>query len=198
MRKRKNRQGTNFISPGFFMILRDKKGITLIELVIVMAIIMILGLLSAVGPAFLRGENISRFSRELYGDLYRARQDAMTRSVAANSMGWGIRFANPTSYTIFEFNDNGNFQYDGAGEEANAMQRNLTSSIVFDMNGANPANNVLLYDKLGVARNPDWTLAQQIILVIRHQTDPDNRKCIVVNTNRIRGGLWDGNNCQEQ
>ena len=98
------------------MTLNDKKGITLIEVVIVLAIIAILASLTAVGPGFIRNENISRVSRELLGDLQRARQDAMTRSEAPDSRGFGIRFASNTSYVIFEFSDiNTNFQYDGTG-----------------------------------------------------------------------------------
>lgn len=181
------------------MTLNSEKGFTLIEILIVLVIISVLASLAAVGPEFIRNENISKTSRELAGDLQRTRQDAMTSGTLVNSMGSGIRFANPTSYTIFEFNDaDADFRYDDAGEEANTIQRNLSSSIVIDINGANPDNNVLLYDKLGIPRNPEWKLSQMTI-VIRHESSSSVRqKCVVVSTNRVREGLWDGSNCQEQ
>ncbi|PIV20701.1 MAG: hypothetical protein COS40_11170 [Deltaproteobacteria bacterium CG03_land_8_20_14_0_80_45_14] len=182
------------------MTLNDKKGITLIEVVIVLAIIAILASLTAVGPGFIRNENISRVSRELLGDLQRARQDAMTRSEAPDSRGFGIRFASNTSYVIFEFSDiNTNFQYDGTGEEANTNQRNLTSSIEYQINGANPNNNILVYDKLGIPRRDTWGMWTSITFVVRHQSDNSvQAKCVSVSTNRIREGLWDGSTCQEQ
>ncbi len=183
------------------MSLKSNKGVTLIEIIIVLIIISILALLATVGPGFIRNDNISRFSRELYGDLYKARQDAMTQSLSANSLGWGIRFENPTSYTIFEFNDTNpsNFQYDGTTEEANITQRTLSSSIEYQINGANPNNDILIYDKLGIPRTDTGTLWPTITLVIRHQTDNQvQAKCINISTNRIREGLWDGVNCQEQ
>lgn len=182
------------------MILSNRRGITLIELVIVLAIIAILASLAAVGPGFVRNENISRVSRELLGDLQRARQDAMTRSTAANSLGFGIRFANSTSYTIFEFSDNGNFQYDGAGEEANTDQRNLTSSIVIQINDSQEYN-VLIYDKLGIPARfkvSGERALGNMTLVIRHQSESARDKCVTVSFNRIREGLWDGTNCTLQ
>lgn len=182
------------------MTLNDKKGVTLIEVVIVLAIIAILASLAAVGPGFIRNENISRVSRELLGDLQRARQDAMTRSTGANSLGFGIRLANPTSYTIFEFSDNGNFQYDGAGEEANTTIRNLTSSIVIQINNS-PEYNVLIYDKLGIPARFKITGERALgnmTLVVRHQSESARDKCVTVSISRIREGLWDGTNCTLQ
>lgn len=183
------------------MTLNDKKGITLVEVVIVVAIIAILASLAAVGPGFVRNENISRVSREFLGDLQRARQDAMTRSTGANSLGFGIRLASSTSYTIFEFNDiNTNFQYDGAGEEANTTTRNLTSSIVIQINNS-PEYNVLIYDKLGIPARFKVTGERALgnmTLVIRHQSESARDKCVTVSFNRIREGLWDGTNCTLQ
>lgn len=179
------------------MSLNNEKGVTLIEVIIVLVIISILASLTAVGPGFIRNDNISRASRELYGDLHKVRQDALTRSSSANSLGWGIRFATPTTYTIFELfksDDNNNYY-----EEKNPP-RNLSSSIEYQINGVNPNNDVLIFDKLGIPRTDTGTLwPNDITLVIRHKTDNQvQAKCINISTNRIREGLWDGSNCQEQ
>jgi Tfp pilus assembly protein FimT len=181
--------------------LSKEEGVTLIELVIVFTIIAILTVIAvSVGPEFIRNENIARVSRELLGDLQRARQDAMTRSEAANSRGFGIRFENPTRYVIFEFSDTVAlaFQYNGVAEEANTTTRNLTSSIELQFNGADPNNDVRIYDKLGVPRDNTWSSVTNTTIVVRHETEPAREKCVVISPNRIREGLWVGGNCELQ
>ena len=174
-------------------------GITLLEVLVTLAIVSILISLSAVGPEFVRNENVTRVSRELAGDIRRIRQDAMTSGGAANSRGFGIRFENSMSYTLFEFNDtDGDSRYSDTGEEATTTQRNLASSIVMSIKGVTPNNNVLIYDKLGIPRDSDWLLEQMTIVVKHESSSPVKQKCIVVSTSRVREGLWDGSNCKEQ
>lgn len=181
------------------MILTGEKGFTIVEILVVLIIVSILASLAVIGPEFIRNENIAKASKELLADLQRIRQDAMTTGTSVNSMGFGIKFVNAGSYTIFEFNDaDGDFQYDGTGEEANVIHKYLSSSIVINKNGATPDNDVLIYDKRGIPRNSDWTFAQMTIAV-KHESDSSaQQKCVVVSTSRIREGLWNGSNCQEQ
>jgi len=162
-------------------------------------IVSLLVSLAAVGPAFVRTENVTKASRELLGDLQRIRQDAMTRRSAANGLGFGIRLIDSKSYTIFEFNDaDGDFKYDGAGEEAIPTSRALNSSVVINIDGVAPDNKVLIYDKLGIPRSTDWAL-ENLTLVVKHESAADvQQKCVVVSTNRVREGLWDGSSCDEQ
>ena len=153
------------------MILTGEKGFTIAEILVVLITVSILASLAVIGPEFIRNENIAKASKELLADLQRIRQDAMTTGTSANSMGFGIKFVNAGSYTIFEFNDaDGDFQYDGTVEEANVMHKYLSSSIVMNKNGATPDNNVLIYDKHGIPRNSDWTFAQMTIAV-KHESD---------------------------
>ncbi len=87
------------------MILTGEKGFTIVEILIILIIVSILASLAAIGPEFIRNENIAKASKELLADLQGIRQDAMTTGTSANSMGFGIKFVNSQSYTIFEFND---------------------------------------------------------------------------------------------
>ncbi len=200
------------------MSLSKEEGITLIELVIVLTIIAIVTAIAAsVGPQFIRNENIARVSRELLGDLQRARQDAMTKSEAANSRGFGIRFESPKRYVIFEFSDTvaPAFQYDGGAEEANTTTRDLTSSIeinrctggnLVDPTGGN--DDVLIYDKLGVPRTITWSSVSNMIIVVKHETALSTEvreKCVSISAARIREGIWNASaaggcadKCEEQ
>lgn len=197
--------------------IQNEKGVTLIELLVVAAIIIIVSALAFVGPAFLSSDKITGYTRELLGDLQRAREDAMIRSVAANSRGFGVRFlinpappSNP-QYVIFEFDDcNGDYNYDSDGcagdrEEANTTTRDLSTNYELLVDGAVPNNDVIIYDYLGIPRAADWGMG---IVGFRIRQDPSKydagdivtEKCISVSLNRIREGVWDAGDgeCDEQ
>ena len=57
----------------------NSKGMTLVELVIVMLIIAIVTAIASVGPGFISTERIKSTSRELLADLQYLRQSAMTQ-----------------------------------------------------------------------------------------------------------------------
>lgn len=184
--------------------IQNEKGMTLAELLVVLAVIAILAGLAFVGPEFIRSERITGHSRELLADLLRARLDAMVRSAAANSMGFGIRFVDNSSYTIFEFDDcSENSAYDvngcaGDREEANTTSKTLSTSYELLVNGATPNNNILIFDKLGIPRDNSWALWNGT-LRIKHQTDSTLLgRCISISLTRIREGVWNGSNCQVQ
>ncbi len=184
---------------------KNEKGITLIEQVTVLAIAAILSSLTFVGVGFVRGERIMGISRELLGDLQGIRLDTMIKSVAANSRGFGIRFVDRSSYVIFEFDDcNNNSAYDvngcdGNREEANTTTRNLEASISLLINNANPANNILIFDKLGIPREGNWELWNNGsgTLLVQRTGSTYTKRCLSINISRVREGVWDGVNCQE-
>jgi len=176
--------------------LADKKGVTFIELMVVLAIIGIAVTLATMGSDTVRKHRLTAASRGLLGDLQKIRQDAMTRVSGANSRGHGIRFTSSNSYTIFEFSDiNNNFVYDDTGEETAGRSEALpTSSTVTIGNATNPTGDVLIYDKRGMARDSAWSQVTSKTYVLR-LTGVTEVRCILIEAVRIREGTWDGLNC---
>lgn len=189
------------------------KGLTLIELIIVLSIISILAALVAIGPGFTGTERIRSAAKELLADLQWIRYSAMTQGPDAacpQLRGMGIRFESKNRYRLFRFNDsNGNFIYDGIGEErsvtegdAGARQRDIPLPLELKIKKSgvlvNPDNAVLLYDHYGIPRQPNFGF-QQISIVFQHPDMNDlQAKCVSVSFNRIREGIWNENACQEQ
>jgi prepilin-type N-terminal cleavage/methylation domain-containing protein len=192
--------------------IKNEKGITLIEILVVLAIIAIVATLMAVGPEFSGTDRIRTASRELLSDLQWARQAAMTQGpggTVPQLRGFGIRFESTNIYRIFRFNDtNTNFIYDAGEErsitdgEASPRQRDLYSTIQLMINSGgtpvSPNNDVLLFDRQGMPRQSNWSFSQ-ITFVIQNPNNPGAQaKCVTVTFNRIREGVWSSGVCTEQ
>lgn len=194
-----------------FSLERNSKGTTLIELAIVLAIIVVVGALVAVGYGFLSADRVKSTSRELFGDLQWIKHSAVMQGPDATVpqlRGFGIRLESARTYRLFRFNDmNSNFQYDGAGEEAflhgetSARQKEIPLPLEMQIKSSSklvaPQNTVLLFDHLGIPRQANLSFQQRTI-VIQNQDDNIPKKCISISFNRIREGQWDGSDCQEQ
>lgn len=194
--------------------IKNKQGLTLIEVLVVVAIVAIIVLLMAVGPGFLGTDRIKNTSKELLSDLQWARQAAMTQGpggTVPNLRGFGIRFESTNRYWIFRFNETNppNFIYDSAAEEASISdgevaprEKAIYSTVQLKINGGgvliDPANDVLIFDRNGTPRRANWSFAQMTIVIINPTNLEADRKCVTVSFNRIREGAWDGANCTEQ
>jgi prepilin-type N-terminal cleavage/methylation domain-containing protein len=191
----------------------NHKGITLVELVVVLAILAITTALVTIGPGFVSADRIRSASRELLSDLQWLRHSAMTQGpdfAAPQLRGFGIRLETKNRYRLFRFNDNnGNSMYDGPAEESPlssgepaAKLRDISLPIELKINSggtlADPGNHVLIFDHLGIPRQPNLGFQQASFVIQNPDLHEIQKKCISVTFNRIREGVWYGNSCKEQ
>ena len=201
------------MSQTTFLYGNNSIGLTLIELIIVLSILSILAALMGIGPGVTSTERIRSSVKTLLADLQWIRYSAMTQGPDATCpqlRGMGIRFESKNRYRLFRFNDgDGNFTYDGVGEElplnggdAGTRQQDIPPPLELKIkkSGAlvNPDNAVLLFDHYGIPRQASFAF-QQISVVFQHPDMNDlQKKCVSVSFNRIREGIWNENECQEQ
>jgi prepilin-type N-terminal cleavage/methylation domain-containing protein len=190
----------------------DSKGITLVELVIVLMIISILIAIAAVGPGFISAERIKSTSRELLGDLQYLRQSAMTQgpdNTVTALRGFGVRFESANSYHLFRFNDsNSNFMYDDTSEEAalpgesSPRKKDIPEQLKLRIKAGNrledPRDKVMIFDHHGIPREKQMGFQLMSFVIENPDLCDAPKKCVSISFNRIREGVWDDQNCQEQ
>lgn len=192
---------------------KDCEGLTIVELLIVLAIFAILAAIVAIGPGVTSTERVRGAAKELLADLQWIRYSAMTQGRDASSpqlLGFGVRFESKSRYRLFRFNDtNGNFAYDGieeerppSSEEARARPREISPPIElkFKKGGTlvEPGNAVLLFDHYGIPRQSNFGFQQMSIVFYHPEMNELQKKCVSVSFNRIREGIWNESECQEQ
>jgi prepilin-type N-terminal cleavage/methylation domain-containing protein len=191
----------------------QSKGVTLIELVVVLAIAAILAALAAIGPGFISTEKVRNTTKELLADFQLMRNYAMMQgpdAVASDLRGYGIRFESKNRYRLFRFNDsNQNFSYDGAAEEAPltsaesaARQRNIPAPLDLQVKRggslADPEDAIVIFDHLGMPRQANLGVQQMSIVIHNPAMGEVAKQCVTVSYNRIREGEWDGSACRQQ
>jgi len=190
----------------------NKRGITLIELVIGLVIISIIAGVTTLSTSFIGRERIQNTSKNILGDLQWIRQSALTQgpdNMVPRLAGFGIRFESENLYHIFRFNDsNRNFRYDGTDEEValpgessvrkQDIPKPLEMKIKKGITLTAPDNSIVIFDHHGLPRQAQMGF-QIMSIVIQNPDDVDcQKKCISIYFNRIREGIWDGKDCQEQ
>jgi hypothetical protein len=191
----------------------NSRGLSLIELIVILSIVSILAALVAIGPGLTSTESIRGAARELLADLQWIRYSAVTQGSDASCpalRGMGVRFESSNRYRLFRFNDrNGNFSYEGVEEECALSAKEsgtrkrdipLPLELKIKKGGAlvNPDNAVLLFDHYGIPRQSNFGFQQMSIVFHHPYSDELHKKCVSVSFNRIREGLWNENECQEQ
>ncbi len=177
-------------------------GFTLIELMIVVALVGIIMSFAVLGFDILQRQSLASATTGFLADLQTVRMNALTKSSAPDSRGFGLRFLTNDSYRIFEFVDNGanNFIYETDDTEKVDYEKTLSSGITVTLQAAGTPvglDNALLYDKRGMVRSNTWSSVTNRTYVLRHPKVA-GAKCVTVSMVRIRGGNWNGTDCDLQ
>lgn len=187
-----------------------EKGFTLVELLIVVALMGIMISLASLGFDVLHRQRLSSAAVELLADLQTVRMNALTKRSNPASRGFGLRFLDDSynAYRTFEFIDDGagtpadadNYEYND-GEEVVDFEKELGAGVEVKIgaSGDDPfgREKALLYDKRGMVRNSTWSSVAGRTYVLTHP-NVANAKCVTVSRVRIRGGSWNGTSCDIQ
>lgn len=193
------------------------RGITLIETLVAVSVVGIMVVLATTGLGYIQAQRVTVASRDFLGDLQRLRQKAMTQSLPLNgsiqlNRGFGIRILSPTSYVTFEFIDTGAtlFKYDNSNEEyeetgkvdgggnrippdtIRSMQGDVTATLG---DTGNPTGDMILFDKNGLPRGANWSIAPVKVYVLRSPSASTQPRCVQVDQVRVREGTWTGASC---
>jgi prepilin-type N-terminal cleavage/methylation domain-containing protein len=184
--------------------LKNEHGVTLIELIIVVALIGIIGSFAVIGFDFINRERLSSATTELVADIQRVRVEAMTEGqTTPTHLGYGIRFSPGTSsYTMFTWYDDTptDFQYD-VSEERDAETNSLNTILsltVADL--VNPNHRVLIYNKNGLPQRyltAGSTAIAGDMLITLSEASSSIVRCIQVGTNTIWEGVISGATCTQ-
>lgn len=178
---------------------RGMKGVSMLELMIVICIAGGLSGFAYFGNDMIQREKVSSISRELLADIQTTRMNAITRE----GKGFGIRFESSSTYVLFKFNDcNNDYNYDsntcegGSAEESNVIRKTIASPVMLNksMQSREIDDDIIIFDKLGHPRQKNWGMGMMTILV-KHGSDPRFVKCISISMNRVREALWNGSAC---
>ncbi|HUJ19488.1 MAG TPA: prepilin-type N-terminal cleavage/methylation domain-containing protein [Nitrospirota bacterium] len=188
--------------------IKDERGFSLVEVVVVVAIIGILAAISMESMDLVRRERVSSASKRLLGDLQGVRMDAMSTGPSGTMdamqyiRGAGIRLVSSSQYVTFKFNDcNQDYIYSSTSCTGSTPEEYLSTTVTLPNNVqlfTAPTSTIVLFDHLGMAHKYDWTSLGGSPIVFVVQWPSLASYCINVSNNKIREGSWDGTTCNEK
>ena len=165
----------------------SKRAFSFIELIVLLAI---LSIMLAIGVPYLtkyiKKYGIEKETAQIYSDLVAQRFKSIT-----TGENYGVAF-NVNSYTLFRFDDsNYNMKYDGPSEMADAVTKSVKYRILKKTNGGylSASNNIVIFDKNGVARNVNWGFGGFTIKVDSSGIGPIRYNCVIISAQRIKEGV---------
>jgi len=164
--------------------MNNSRGITLVELLVVLAIIGVLGVsLGFAYSGWMSCYKVEKQTKEIYSDMMTARIMAMTRN-----REYFADFTGPATYRIVEdTNDNSAINV-GAGDT-------VLPSFPKTVEYKNDANGYGIPVTFKFSRR--GTISPLRTIRITHDTDPDY-DCIVISTTRINMGKMTGDSCAQK
>jgi prepilin-type N-terminal cleavage/methylation domain-containing protein len=176
----------------------NKKGYTLIELIVVIAIIAILLTIATIsGRAWLDRSRVETQMKEMYADLLNARLSAMQRS-RMYFVDFPTGPAAITQYIIYEDQISGNPLAEGSGAwEATdrlVAQRNIDLRYAMTIPGAG-ATGRITFDSRGLVTTGLVGTEANIRVITSFNAGYD---CIEISATKTRMGVWNGANCLTQ
>jgi prepilin-type N-terminal cleavage/methylation domain-containing protein len=177
--------------------MKKQQGFTLVELVIVVALLGVVTALAIPGANMIKKHRVRSAAMELSSNLQKLRSDSITSSSGGTSRGFGVRFESPDSYSLFEFDDcNGDYRYDddtcsGGGSEAKNSVVSIFPSDVYLTRKDSTAitGEVMFYDRRGMARGEGWS-TKDLTVLVRHRDSSLKPRCVAISSVRIREGYW--------
>lgn len=162
----------------------SNRAFSLIELIVAVSILLIM---LTIGMPYLskyvRKYGIKQETSQIFSDLVAQRYKSIT-----TGYNYGVMF-NTNSYILFKFKDtNYNLIFNGAQEMIDTVVKNVKYKILKKTgNGyVGASNDVVIFDKNGVARNRNWGFGSFTVKVNSPGISSIRYNCVVISAERIK------------
>jgi len=162
----------------------NKKAFSLVELMISITVLTVM--LAIAVPyltKYVKKYGIEKETGQIFSDLVAQRFKSIT-----TGENYGVVF-NANSYILFKFNDsNYNMKYDGSSEMTDSIIKNVKYKILKKIGSSytDASNDVVIFDKNGVARNKNWGFGGFTIKIGSSDVASIRYNCVIISAQRIK------------